>query len=179
VADSEQFRQRFIRESRLAASLDHPDILPVYEAGEADGQLFMAMRYVIGSDLKGLLQKQGGGMPVACALRLFGQIRDALNAAHRAGLVHRDVKRSRVHMYRVAPRTPGHRYLSQAPGRLHQRREIDHGEQRCPTGCSGRGDDNPLGVADLLVQPPQGRVGILQPEGVRDRTAEVEPAGAD
>ena len=49
LADSEQFRQRFIRESRLAASLDHPNIVPIYEAGEADGQLFIAMRYVLGA----------------------------------------------------------------------------------------------------------------------------------
>ena len=59
LADSEQFRQRFIMESRLAASLDHPNIVPIYEAGEADGQLFIAMRYVIGNDLKGLLADEG------------------------------------------------------------------------------------------------------------------------
>ena len=64
LADSEQFRQRFIRESRLAASLDHPNIVPIYEAGEADGQLFIAMRYVVGPDLKGLLAEQGGQLPL-------------------------------------------------------------------------------------------------------------------
>ena len=63
LADNEQFRQRFIRESRLAASLDHPNIVPIYEAGEADGQLFIAMRYVIGSDLKGVLADEGGQLP--------------------------------------------------------------------------------------------------------------------
>ena len=92
LADSEQFRQRFIRESRLAASLDHPNIVPIYEAGDADGQLFIAMRYVVGSDLKKLLVEQGGRLPVGWTLRLFGQIGDALDSAHRAGLVHRDVK---------------------------------------------------------------------------------------
>jgi YVTN family beta-propeller protein len=92
LAESEQFRQRFIRESRLAASLDHPNIVPLYEAGEADGQLFIAMRYVIGYDLRGLLQEQGGRLPVNWTLRLFGQIGDALDSAHEAGLVHRDVK---------------------------------------------------------------------------------------
>src|SRR5688572_26806426 len=92
LADSEQFRQRFIRESRLAASLDHPNIVPIYEAGEADGQLFIAMRYVIGADLKGVLAEQGGQLPLAWTLRLFGQIGNALDSAHRAGLVHRDVK---------------------------------------------------------------------------------------
>src|SRR4249919_4152574 len=63
LADSEQFRQRFIRESRLAASLDHPNIVPIYEAGEADGQLFIAMRYVIGTDLKALLKREGALSP--------------------------------------------------------------------------------------------------------------------
>ena len=92
LVDNEQFRQRFIKESRLAASLDHPNIVPIYEAGEADGQLFIAMRYVIGDDLKGLLAKEGGQLPGKRALRLFTQIGDALDSAHLAGLVHRDVK---------------------------------------------------------------------------------------
>ena len=95
LADSEQFRQRFMRESRLAASLDHPNIVPVYEAGEADGQLFIAMRYVIGSDMKAVLADEGA-LPVSRTLRLYTQIGDALDAAHRAGLVHRDVKPANV-----------------------------------------------------------------------------------
>src|SRR3954451_4373823 len=92
LANSEQFRQRFMRESRLAASLDHPNIVPIFEAGEADGQLFIAMRYVLGSDLKGLLAEQGGQLPLDWALALFGQVGHALDSAHGAGLVHRDVK---------------------------------------------------------------------------------------
>jgi YVTN family beta-propeller protein len=96
LADNEQFRQRFILESRLAASLDHPNIVPIYEAGEADEQLFIAMRYVLGSDLKGLLADEGGALPAARTLRLFGQIGDALDSAHRAGLVHRDVKPANI-----------------------------------------------------------------------------------
>src|SRR3954447_1021000 len=92
LADNEQFRQRFIRESRLAASLDHPNIVPIYEAGEAAGQLFIAMRYVVGSDLKGVLADEGGRLPLDRALGLMHQIGDALDTAHRAGLVHRDVK---------------------------------------------------------------------------------------
>src|SRR3954453_14057136 len=92
LADNEQFRQRFIRESRLAASLDHPNIVPIFEAGEAGDQLFIAMRYVVGSDLKGVLADEGGRLPEGRTLRLFSQIADALDSAHRAGLVHRDVK---------------------------------------------------------------------------------------
>jgi YVTN family beta-propeller protein len=72
--------------------LDHPNIVPIYEAGEADGQLFIAMRYVLGSDLKGLLTDQGGQLPVRATLELFSQVADALDSAHGAGLVHRDVK---------------------------------------------------------------------------------------
>src|SRR5690348_13999155 len=80
LADSEQFRQRFVRESRLAASLDHPNIVPIYEAGEAGGQLFIAMRYVIGSDLKGVLAEQGGQLPLDWTVRLLGQVGGALDA---------------------------------------------------------------------------------------------------
>jgi YVTN family beta-propeller protein len=96
LADSEQFRQRFIRESRLAASLDHPNIVPIYEAGEADGQLFIAMRYVIGADLKAVLAQMGGQLPLDRTLGLFGQVGSALDSAHRAGLVHRDVKPANI-----------------------------------------------------------------------------------
>jgi len=92
LADSEPFRQRFIRESRLAASLDHPNIVPIYEAGEADEQLFIAMRYVVGNDLKGLLVEQGGRLPADWTVQMFDQVADALDCAHDAGLVHRDVK---------------------------------------------------------------------------------------
>ncbi|WP_448614952.1 Hsp70 family protein [Modestobacter sp. URMC 112] len=96
LADNDQFRQRFIRESRLAASLDHPNIVPIYEAGEADGELFIAMRYVLGSDLKGVLADEGGRLSVQRTLSLFLQIGAALDTAHRAGLVHRDVKPGNV-----------------------------------------------------------------------------------
>ncbi|MGZ4646251.1 MAG: protein kinase domain-containing protein [Blastococcus sp.] len=92
LADSAEFRQRFMRESRLAASLDHPNIIPIYEAGEANGQLFIAMRYVLGSDLKGLLADRGDRLPFAWTLGLIGQVGAALDSAHRAGLVHRDIK---------------------------------------------------------------------------------------
>ena len=109
LAHNEQFQQRFIRESRLAASLDHPNIVPIYEAGEADGQLFIAMRYVAGSDLKALLG-QTGDMPLARLLRIFVQIGDALDAAHELGLVHRDVKPGNILVASTQERT-GHGYF--------------------------------------------------------------------
>src|SRR5262245_55835762 len=94
LAQDERFRERFLSESELAASLDHANVIPVYEAGEADGQLFIAMRYVEGSDLKALLRD--GPLPQALALTLVEQVGAALDAAHERGLVHGDVKPSNV-----------------------------------------------------------------------------------
>jgi Protein kinase domain len=89
------FRDRFLRESQLAASIDHPSILPVYDAGEEDGFLYIAMACVEGSDLKTLLAEEGR-LPVRRALRILGQIGSALDAAHARGLVHRDVKPANI-----------------------------------------------------------------------------------
>ena len=89
------FRERFLRESRLAASLDHPSIVPVYDAGEADDVLYIAMQHIDGSDLKALLVAEGR-LPVRRALRIVSQIASALDAAHARGLVHRDVKPANI-----------------------------------------------------------------------------------
>ena len=90
-----RFRERFLRESRLAASLEHAHVLPVYGAGEADGNLYLAMRLVEGEDLKTLLQREGTLEP-ALAVGLVTQVAGALDAAHSKGLVHRDVKPGNV-----------------------------------------------------------------------------------
>jgi Protein kinase domain len=95
LAEDEGFRVRFLRESQLAASLDHPNVVPVYEAGEVDGLLYIAMRYVLGTDLKALLRADGALDPER-ALMVAGQVASALDAAHERGLVHRDVKPSNV-----------------------------------------------------------------------------------
>jgi hypothetical protein len=95
LAEDERFRVRFLRESRLAASLDHPSVVPIYEAGQREGELYLAMRYVEGSDLKTLLQREGKLAPER-ALPILAQIADALDAAHRRALVHRDVKPANV-----------------------------------------------------------------------------------
>jgi DNA-binding beta-propeller fold protein YncE len=94
LAEDEAFRERFLEESQLAASLDHPNVVPIYEAGEGDGQLYIAMRYVEGQDLKELLR--AGPLEVERAVRLCAQVGDALDFAHARGLVHRDVKPSNV-----------------------------------------------------------------------------------
>src|SRR5919198_4140667 len=89
------FSDRFLRESRLAASLDHPNIVPVYDAGEQDGLLYIAMAHVEGTDLKTLIAEEGP-LPVRRALRILAQVASALDAAHQRGLVHRDVKPANI-----------------------------------------------------------------------------------
>lgn len=91
LARNDTFRQRFTHESRVAAAIDHPHIVPIFEAGETDGVLYIAMRYVSGRDLRHLLDRDGP-LPVEVAARIIGQVASALDAAHDHGLVHRDVK---------------------------------------------------------------------------------------
>ena len=95
LAQDDHFRRRFLKEPRLAASLDHPNVIPIYEAGERDGQLYLAMRYVQGSDLGSLLERERTLAPER-ALRILAQVAGALDAAHRRGLVHRDVKPANI-----------------------------------------------------------------------------------
>ncbi len=89
------FRQRFLKEPRLLASLDHPGVVPIYEAGERDGQLYLAMRWVEGSDLRQMLQRSGRLSPEV-TVALLTQVAEALDATHRRGLVHRDVKPANI-----------------------------------------------------------------------------------
>jgi YVTN family beta-propeller protein len=109
LAEDTAFRERFLRESELAASLDHPNVVPIYDAGEVEGLLYIAMRYVEGYDLKALLQRDGA-LPPERAVAVSAQVASALDAAHERGLVHRDVKPSNVLLTGRAGRE--HCYLS-------------------------------------------------------------------
>ncbi|MFC9129888.1 serine/threonine-protein kinase [Streptomyces sp. NPDC057099] len=112
LARNDTFRRRFTHESRAAAAIDHPHIVPVFEAGETDGVLYIAMRYVVGSDLRHLLDREGPLSP-ATTLRIAAQVASALDAAHDHGLVHRDVKPGNILVARGTDSDhPEHAYLT-------------------------------------------------------------------
>ncbi len=96
LAEDPDFRERFVRESRAAASIDHPNVVPIYYTGESDdGALYIAMRYVEGSDLRTLVRAEQRLDPARAAY-IVSQVARALDAAHARGIVHRDVKPANV-----------------------------------------------------------------------------------
>jgi serine/threonine protein kinase len=105
LAADNAFRTRFIRESRAAAAVDHPNIIPVYDAGDAGGCLFISMRYVQGGDVRSLLA-DGQPLPTARAWNIIGQVAAALDAAHAHHLIHRDVKPANMLLDRSAGDSP-------------------------------------------------------------------------
>ncbi len=109
LAADEEFRRRFDQESRMAAAVNNPHIIPVYRADEANGVLFIAMLYVTGGDV-GSLVRSRGALPPGRAVEIVSQVASALDAAHRRGLVHRDVKPS--NMLLDGDSEPDHVYLS-------------------------------------------------------------------
>ncbi len=112
LSDDDAFRQRFIRESRIAAAVDDPHITPVFEAGEANGVLFIAMRYVRGGDVRSLIDRLGP-LPAERVAEMVSQVASALDAAHARGLVHRDVKPGNMLLEASqAADRPDHVYLS-------------------------------------------------------------------
>ena len=95
LSDDEDFRERFQRESKVAASLEHPNIIPIYEAGGENGVFYIAMRYVDGADLKTRL-KESGQLEAQQVVSFVAQVAAALEAAHARGLIHRDVKPANI-----------------------------------------------------------------------------------
>jgi serine/threonine protein kinase len=106
LAWDEQFRERFVRESQIAAAIDHPNIIPIYDAGEDDGLLYIAMRFVEGPDLKEVLKR--GLLGVGRTIFLVEQVASALDAAHAHSLVHRDVKPGNI----LLEETTDHAFLT-------------------------------------------------------------------
>ncbi len=112
LAADDVFRARFLEESRIAASLNHPNVIPIYDTGSSDGMLYIAMRYVSGTDLRQMIKKRGRILPEV-ALFLLGQAARALDAAHHRGLVHRDVKPGNLLIERGSDEAdPDHVYLA-------------------------------------------------------------------
>ena len=97
LAEDQNFRRRFQQESMTAASIDHPNVIPIYHAGEEGGKLYITMRYVEGTDLRAMIE-QKGKIPPDEAARIISEVGSALDAAHARGLVHRDVKPGNVLM---------------------------------------------------------------------------------
>ena len=91
LAGDAAFRSRFLHESRMAASISHPHIIPIYEADEAAGNLYVAMGYVQGGDARSLLNRHGP-LPVDWAWTIIAGVASALDAAHAHGLIHGDVR---------------------------------------------------------------------------------------
>jgi serine/threonine protein kinase len=112
LAADDVFRARFLKESRIAASLNHPNVIPVYDVGSSGALLYIAMRYVAGADLAGVLRERHRLSP-AEALPVIGQAARALDAAHRHGLVHRDVKPGNILIeHGTGDDDPDHVYLT-------------------------------------------------------------------
>jgi serine/threonine-protein kinase len=126
-AEDATFRARFERESRVAASIDHPNVIPVYAAGEEDGRLYLLMRWVEGTDLQEVLAR-GEVLDPARAAALVAQVGAGLEAAHAAGLVHRDVKPANVLI--AGDAATGHVYLSD----FGLTREVSSGRRLTATG---------------------------------------------
>ncbi|HXD68417.1 MAG TPA: serine/threonine-protein kinase, partial [Gaiellales bacterium] len=111
LASNDRFRERFVSESRMAAGIRHPNVIPIYDAGPSDGLLYIAMLYVAGADLRAILKERGRLSPDQAVL-LLGQAGRGLDAAHRQSLVHRDVKPGNILVERGEDQDPDHVYLS-------------------------------------------------------------------
>src|SRR5262245_56045612 len=191
LSENASFRKRFLTETELAASLEHPNVVPIHDAGEVDGQLYIAMRYVEGGELKTLLQREKRLEP-AGAVAICAQIAAALDAAHARGLIHRDVKPSNVlldgneHVYLADfglsrqledPGVPGERGLSLGTPAYAAPEQIEGGEvggpadvyslgcvlYECLTGEPPYSRDSDLAVLWAHLQEPPPKASELDP----------------
>ena len=149
LAQDEGFRKRFAKESELAMSLEHPNVVPVHDAGDVDGRLYLAMRFVAGIDLRKLLRNEGALEP-ARSMAICRQIANALDAAHGSGLVHRDVKPSNVLLDEDE-----HVYLAD----FGLTRRLD---EQAPGGSGGRSVGTPAYLAPEQIEsrPVDGRADV-------------------
>ena len=111
LSSDDAFRERFLREAKMAAAIDHPNVIPIYDTGLADDSLYIIMRYVSGGDLKALLASSGALSPER-TIELLTPVAKALDAAHADGLVHRDVKPANILLQRSSSGEVEHVYLS-------------------------------------------------------------------
>jgi streptogramin lyase len=149
LARDERFRERFARETELVMSLEHPNVVPIYDAGDVDGRVYLAMRLVDGTDLGTLLRTEGALEP-SRAIAICRQIASALDAAHARGLVHRDVKPSNVLLDQT-----GHVYLAD----FGLTRRVDD-QAGAPGGESSIGTPAYLAPEQLMGQPVDGRADV-------------------
>jgi serine/threonine protein kinase len=106
LVEDKEFRERFSRESQMAAAIEHPNIVPIYEAGEVGGLLYISMRYIPGSDLKSLIDKEGP-LSLERTVHVLDQVAAALDDAHERDLIHRDVKPQNILVQKRAGRRGG------------------------------------------------------------------------
>ena len=142
IAESGDYRSRFLREARFAAAVDHPHVVSVFDTGEQDGRLYLAMQWVDGQELRALIDREGRLAPERAVL-IGVQLAEALQAVHDAGLVHRDVKPSNVLVRDI--RGHDHAYLT------------DFGIAKAPAAQDG------LTRTGLVIGTP----GYLSPEQIR------------
>ncbi|MBW0094383.1 serine/threonine protein kinase, partial [Pseudonocardia sp. KRD-188] len=133
-----EYRQRFRREAMVAAQLSDPHVVPIHKHGEIGGQLFLDMRFVDGEDLAAVLSG-GGPLDPGDAVAVIEQVASALDAAHEAGLVHRDVKPANVFLTRDRPGTARFAYLG------------DFGIARATSGGSLTASGMTVGTLDYMA----------------------------
>jgi serine/threonine protein kinase len=159
LAADAAFRARFLSESQAAAAIGHPHIVPVYEAGEADGIVYVAMRHVEGGDARSLLRRLGP-LPFASAWSVIAQVASALDAAHGHGLIHRDVKPANILL------DAGREVGSEAGGRTPDR---DGGCGLGQVYLSDFGMGRDLSAGEIIAARDAGALGYLAPEQIQGR----------